>query len=351
MSKYEVLKQSRFSLAPLTNLQSHEDGTLSEEEYNWLVSRAQGGFDLTISCASHVSKDGQGWPGELACYDDKFIPGLKRLADGIQKAGSHGILQIFHGGAFADPTLVGTPMSSSAGWNGNEREATLDELDQLVVDFGQAARRAQQAGWSGVEIHGANGYILSQFLGTISNQRKDLYGGSLENRFRLLNRVVESVKAAVDESFIVGVRLSPEDGFRRKVGIVLEDSLQVIAGLQDLGVDYIHISAWDVFKKPNEYPHHEKTLMEILKEAMAPRTFLMAAGGIWTKEDAEKAFSLGIDILALGKAAIVNPSWVQEVYNHGKEPQKLPVSESLLRDVHVSQKFADYLRNFPEFVK
>src|SRR6185503_17028244 len=108
--------RNRVVLAPMTNKQSHPDGSLGDDELRWLSSRAEGGFGIVMTCAAHVAKDGQGWPGELGVFDDGLLPGLTRLASALRQSGATSIVQIFHGGLRADPKLIGTvPWSASEG--------------------------------------------------------------------------------------------------------------------------------------------------------------------------------------------------------------------------------------------
>ena len=110
----DITVKNRIALAPLTNGQSNPDGTLGDDEYRWLIRRAKEGFGMIITCATHVSKDGQGWEGELGIYDDLHIPGLKRLAEGIHSYGSIGIIQLFHGGARSPESITGKQALSSS---------------------------------------------------------------------------------------------------------------------------------------------------------------------------------------------------------------------------------------------
>ena len=154
-----------FMLAPLTNLQSHVDGTLSDDEYHWLTLRARSGFSATMTCASHVQAQGQGFPGQLGCWSDAHLPGLTRLATGIKAAGSNAYLQLHHAGMRSPRDLTGAqPVCPSDDAETGARALTLGEVEQLRDDFIAAAIRAENAGFDGVELHGAHGYILGQFL-------------------------------------------------------------------------------------------------------------------------------------------------------------------------------------------
>lgn len=346
---------NRIALAPLTNLQSHDDGTLSDNEYNWLVSRAREGFGLIITCAANVSKDGQGWQGELGIYDDAHLQGLTRLATGIKQYGSLAIAQIFHGGARSPESLIGTqPLSASAHQMPHAktpvpvREATADDIKRIINDFVQAAVRAEKAGFDGVELHGAHGYLIHQFLSKITNRRTDEWGGAFENHNRFLLSILKGIREKVSRSFIVGVRLSPEDKYTFE-GIDFDESLALARILASEGADYIHLSPWDALKKPEKYPDGAKRLIEYFRDAV-PTMPLLVAGNIWDDADAELAIDLGADIVALGKAAIGNANW-PTLAKAQTDPLRPPYTVEYLLQQHLSPPFVEYMKRWKGFVE
>ena len=186
---------NRFMLSPLTNHQSNADGTLSDGEHKWLEMRANGGFGLVMTCASHVQKVGQGFPGQLGCFGDQHIAGLTRIADTIRASGKVSYVQLHHAGNRSPKDLIGeAPVCPSDDESTGARELTHAEVEQLIADFVAAAVRCDKAGFDGVEIHGAHGYIICQFLSSDINKRTDEFGGSLENRARVLMRIVDGVR-------------------------------------------------------------------------------------------------------------------------------------------------------------
>ncbi|MCH9671723.1 MAG: NADH:flavin oxidoreductase, partial [Gammaproteobacteria bacterium] len=235
--------KNRFMLAPLTNLQSHPDGRLSDDEYRWLTMRAKGEFGLTMTCAAHVQAVGQGFPGQLGAFGDEHIEGLTRLAIGIHEHSSVAVVQLHHAGMRAPADLVGQqPVSASDDAQTGARALTLTEVQGLRDDFIEAAVRCDRAGFDGVELHGAHGYVICQFLSPEINRRTDAYGGSLENRSRLLFEIIDGVRARCRPDFSVGVRLSPE-----RFGIILEESRSIAQRLMDEdNIDYLDMSLWDV---------------------------------------------------------------------------------------------------------
>ena len=338
---------NRVVLAPMTNKQSHEDGSLGEAELRWLSSRAEGGFGVVMTCAAHVAKDGQGWPGELGIFDNAHLPGLTRLATALRQHGTVPMVQIFHGGLRADPSVSGTmPWSASAG--DGIREATEDDLARAVGQFADAAWRAQRAGFDGVELHGAHGYLFTQFLSTEQNRRTDAWGGPLANRARFLREALRAVRARVGASFTVGVRLSPEN-FGNAKGLDLDESVQTARWLAHDGADFIHLSLWRALeptaKRPGEHP------LPIFRAALPQDVALIAAGAIWTRAEAETVIGFGADGVALGRSAIVNRDWPLRARHEAWEPRRPPVTLADLREEGLSEPFAAYMQTWKGFVQ
>ena len=166
--------KNRFMLAPMTNCQSHDDGALSDDEFRWLTMRAKGGFGLTMTCAAHVQKIGQGFPGQLGVYSDALLPGHTRLAEAIAAHGSLAVIQLHHAGFRSPAKLIGeVPVGPSDNEKRGCRGLTTEEVRTLRDDFIAAAVRSKKAGYHGVEIHGAHGYIVAQFISAQYNQRTD----------------------------------------------------------------------------------------------------------------------------------------------------------------------------------
>ena len=242
-----IVTPNRTVLAAMTNKQSHDDGRLSNNELQWLKRRAEGGFGIVTTAAAHVSKDGQSWKGELGVFDDIHIDGLSRLAKAIHEEESLLIAQLFHGGLQADENLTGSrPISASRtksrlSKSGFSKQASEKEIIRVISDFKDAAHRCHEAGFDGVEIHGAHGYLITQFLGIKTNLRSDSWGGSLNNRSRLLIEILRTMRDELPENFIVGVRISPEI---KTMGIRLDDSIELAKKISDMEIDFIHISCW-----------------------------------------------------------------------------------------------------------
>ena len=334
----------------MTNLQSHDDGTLSEEERRWLVSRAVGGYGVIETCAAYVADEGKAWPGELGVANDAHVPGITQLASDLVAHGATGLVQLFHGGVRADPNLTGVPAwSASAVTEGDvtPREATEADIVGVIDHFRDAAVRSHRAGFQGVELHGAHGYLLCQFLSAANNLRTDRWGGSWENRARLLRETVRAVRAAVPASFIVGVRISPEN-FGQARGLDLDENLQLARWLADDGVDFLHLSLWtatrNTTKRPDVHP------IPLFREVLPPEVPIVVAGHIWTRADAEAVLDRGADGVALGRSAIANPSWPRDIEDPAWEPRRPPFTTRELEERGLSEQFARYMAKWKGFV-
>jgi 2,4-dienoyl-CoA reductase-like NADH-dependent reductase (Old Yellow Enzyme family) len=340
--------KNRFMLAPLTNCQSHEDGVLSDEEYTWLTMRAQGGFGLTMTCAAHVQAIGQGFPGQLGIFSDLHLDGLSRLATGIKQENSVSICQLHHAGMRSPAELIGaTPVCPSENEETGARAMSTEEVEALVSDFVTAAVRAEKAGFEGVEVHGAHGYVLCQFLSSEINQRDDQYGGSLENRSRIFFEIIAGIRNKCSPDFMVGVRLSPE-----RFGMKLAEVVEVSQRLMSEGnIDFLDMSLWDVFKEPMEEDMQGKTLMSYFTELDRGEVRLGVAGKIRTPQEAEQAMASGIDWLMLGRAAILHHNY-PALYEADAvfEPAQNPISEEHLRHEGLSDKFVTYMKTWKGFV-
>ena len=338
------------ALAPMTNLQSHPDGSLSDAELQWLVRRAAGGFGIVITCAAHVTLDGQGWPGELGIYADHLLPGLTRLATALREHEALPLVQLFHGGVRAPQKVTGVqPVSASEipGEPEAPRAASEADIERILAAFTDAARRAHKAGFAGVELHGAHGYLFGQFLSATLNRRRDGWGGSLAGRARLLRRATQAVRAAVPDSFLVGVRISPED-FGNAQGLDLDENLTLAGWLAEDGIDFLHVSLWDAQrntkKRPDEHP------LPLFRRACPADVQLMVAGSIWTAAEAEDLRARGASIVALARAAIINPDWPKQAAEPSWQPRRPPVRTDELRERALSPVFIDYLRNRKGFI-
>jgi 2,4-dienoyl-CoA reductase-like NADH-dependent reductase (Old Yellow Enzyme family) len=334
----------RIAMAPLTNTQSEADGTLGDDELRWLTMRARGGFRWISTCAAFVCEEGHAWKGQLGIASDAHLPGLTRLAGSLRELGATAVVQLHHGGAKA-AMCPGRPLSAVDGGPTNNRGASLDDIHRVTDEFVAAARRAERAGFAGVEIHGANGYLFTQFLTPADNTRDDGYGGDVDGRARFLRETLRAVRAAVSSGFAVGVRLSPVDLFDRR-GLVLDDSVTVAGWLVDDGADFIHLSLKDAAGPPPHEPGRGP-VARAFREALPEDVPVFAAGGVWTRADAARATGNGVDVVVLGLAAIAHPDWPVRSSEPGWQPVRPPWSPEYLTGVGVGPGLLAYLRARP----
>ena len=340
--------KNRFMLAPLTNQQSYEDGRISQEEFHWLTMRAQGGFGLTMTCASHVQAIGKGFPGQLGIWSDEHIAGLTRLVDATHSHQSIAISQLHHAGMRSQKEVIGdTAVCPSNDEKTAARALSHSEVKQLIEDFIWAAVRAEQSGFDGVELHGAHSYILCQFFSSDINRRDDEYGGDLENRSRILFEIIDGVRSRCGKDFLLGVRLSAE-----RFGMKLNDSVQIAQRLMsEDNIDFLDMSLWDVFKEPEEAAHQGRTLMSFFTELDRHNTRLGVAGKIRTPREAEATLAAGADWIMLGRAAMLQHDFPNRYQaNPSFRPVGMPVTRKYLEDEGISKKFQGYIEGrWPEF--
>jgi 2,4-dienoyl-CoA reductase-like NADH-dependent reductase (Old Yellow Enzyme family) len=249
MSIKDVVVANRFVYSATWDGMADSNGFCTPRNIDMLVKRAQGGVGLLISGMAFVTLEGRAAPWQLAAYDDRFVPELAEMAQAIHDAHGKVFLQLAHAGCYAPTTLTGTEPS---GPSANEsdlfpycHEMSLAEIDKVVAAFGAAAARAKKAGFDGVQFHAAHGYLLSQFLSPFFNHRSDQYGGSLENRARLLLEVVQAVRERVGKDYPVLVKINSEDFVEN--GLTADESLEVCALLEKAGVDAIELSGGTLY--------------------------------------------------------------------------------------------------------
>src|SRR5437764_1836070 len=240
---------NRFAMAPLTTDSSHEDGTATEDELEFVRRRAASGFGAAISSAAYVEDDGRSWQGIGAAHDG-HLSSLHRLAEAMRAAGGLAILQIYDGGRIAKPELIGeqclrapSAVASLRPGAKTPRAMTADEVASLIASFRAAASLARKAGFDGVEIHGANHYAVHQFFSPRANHRADKWGGTLSKRMNLPLAVAQAVRDALGPKLIAGFRVTPFES--EPDGYTLDDAKLLCSELARLDLDYISVSLDD----------------------------------------------------------------------------------------------------------
>ncbi len=298
-----------------------DDGFCTPKNVGMLVERARGGVGLLITGMAFVTLDGRAAPWQLAAHDDRFLPGLADMAKAVHEAHGKVFLQLAHGGCYAPSALTGTEPSGPSA-NGSDlfplcREMTSTEIDKVVAAFGEAAARGKRAGFDGVQLHAAHGYLLSQFLSPFFNQRTDQYGGNLENRARLLLEVVQAVRTGVGKNYPVLVKINSEDFVEN--GLSADESLEVCAMLEKAGVDAIEMSGGTppgkyrsfrtgVAESPESESYYREAAARYQQRIGIP---LLLVGGIRSLEAAGSIVRDGVaDYISLCRPLISEPDLV-----------------------------------------
>ncbi len=347
--KSGLVMPNKFMLAPLTNMQSHDDGTLADDEYRWLTMRAKGGFGLTMTCAAFAEKSGKGFDGQLGAADGNHLDGLKRLAEGIKQYDSLAYTQIVHGGMRTLEKFTGQqPVCPSDNEETGARAMRLDEIKATEEAFIEAARLSQQAGFDGMEIHGAHGYLLCEFLSAEINKRDDDYGGSLENRTRLIDNIIAGIKQSCGDGFSLALRLSPT-----RFGMQIEEIANYYERLCAGGaLDFIDMSLWDVFQQIEEGAFAGQRLVDVFAGIDRKATKLTVAGKIMTGADVKNVLAAGVDFVALGRAGILHHDWPNRfAENEDFISIGTPVSPQHLTQEGLGPKFVKYMSTWAGFVE
>src|SRR3954468_16276808 len=360
---------NRFAMAPLTTDASHEDGTATENELEFVRRRAACGFGATISSAAYVEQDGRSWQGIGAAHDG-HLSSLHRLAEAMRAAGGLAILQIYDGGRIAKPELIGeqclrapSAVASLRPGARTPRAMTSDEVGSLIASFRAAACRARKAGFDGIEIHGANHYAVHQFFSPRANHRGDHWGGTLAKRMNFALAVAQAVRDALGPKLIAGYRVTPFEA--EADGYTLEDAKLLCNELARLGLDYISVSLDDyrksrptgetrVYNGPVEksYALAESPITEFAR-VIAGRCVVMASGGIKTCGDAEGALEMGADLVAVGRAVVVDPEWLCKVRSNSEAAilAGLPKDErEIARALSIPPRMVEYLLSRPGWI-
>ncbi|WP_166875431.1 NADH:flavin oxidoreductase [Salinibacterium sp. ZJ450] len=336
---------NRFVLAPMTNKQSAPDGTVLDAEIDWLARRAQGGFGGVVTSESGVELRGRGFETEPGTHSDDHIPGLARLAEAVKSAGSLATMQLNHAGTRG--YRLGERVSSSDDPDTGARSLLDDEIPDVIEAWAKAAARCELAGFDGVQIHAAHGYLIGQFLSGSLNRRVDDWGGSPENRARFLFAVVDAIRGATGPDFQIGIRLSPE-----RYGQDLFETTAVVERLIDeRQVDSIDMSLWDAGKFPDDERADRAPIMRHFLRLPRGEVRMGVAGRVRTGAAVRAALDEGSDYIAIGKAGILYPDFPQRVLRDPDlEPDWLPVSGSYLRSQSVGDGFIEYLKTWKGFI-
>ncbi|HBL0993056.1 TPA: NADH-dependent flavin oxidoreductase [Escherichia coli] len=352
----KIKLRNRIVMAPMTTWSANPDGTISEQELEFYKRRSQN-VGLVITGCTYVTPSGIGFTHEFAAYDDRFINSLEKLAAAAQSGGAPAILQIFHAGNKAIPELVPNndviSASASSVKSGDfmkrvvqSREMTENEIQETIRAFGDVTKRAIKAGFDGVELHGAHGFLLQNFFSPLFNQRNDRWGGDLEGRMRFPLAVLQEVKNVVYEyatkPFAIGYRISPEESVTG--GLRIEDTYKLLDRLISSGISYIHTSLVSINDSyPVESPNGPRTI-ELILNHIAGRVPVIAAGKIRTPSQAQEAISTGLPLVAIAKGLVINPEWVTLAESGRGHEIQTTLNPQLVPELTIPDKLWDQIQ-------
>jgi 2,4-dienoyl-CoA reductase-like NADH-dependent reductase (Old Yellow Enzyme family) len=312
---------------------AEKDGSVTHRLKDMMIELARREVGLIISGYAFVSPEGQSSPGQLAVYDDRFLPGLRDMVRAVHSAGGKMALQLVHGGCSANPELSGGELIGPSAREEHGRTAcspaAREDIVTLVASFARAAGRAKEAGFDAIQIHAAHGFLLSQFLSPAFNKRTDEYGGNIENRARFVLEVVRDVREAVGPRYPVLIKLNAEDFLDG--GMTREEAVQVSGMLEKASVDAIELSGGTVaspqkFIPPRpgklETPEQEVYYREAARLYKQKVTIpLMLVGGIRSYGVAEKLVQeRTADYISMSRPLICEPGLVKRWREGDRRP-------------------------------
>ena len=319
--------RNRIVLPPMETQYGGEDGYVTERVKNYYGARARGGAALIIVEATYIHLRGWAHANQLNISDDKFIPGMSKLVQVIHRHGAKAAIQLNHAGREAKlaalngmQTVAPSPLAGGL-FRETPKELTIDEIGEIIASFAEAALRAKKAGFDGVELHGAHGYLINQFLSRSSNKRQDIYGGDLPNRARFLIEVIKAVKRAVGDDYPVWCRINGKE-YGVEEGTTPEEAQDTARMAQEAGIDAIHVSATgpkalNNLPSPTFVPAIIAHLAEVIKRAV---TVPVIAVGKMTPEAAERVLAEGkADLIAIGRALLADPELPNKIADNRLE--------------------------------
>jgi 2,4-dienoyl-CoA reductase-like NADH-dependent reductase (Old Yellow Enzyme family) len=320
--------KNRIGLAPMTRTSANADGTANDQMRAYYAKFARGGFSLLISEGVYPDEaHSQGYLNQPGIANAAHIASWKEITEAVHQAGSTIICQLMHAGALVQgnryksqaiaPSAV-IPRGEQLPFYGGQGpyplpvEMSRADIETLRADFVLAARKALKAGFDGIEIHGANGYILDQFLTDYTNQRRDEYGGSTENRVRLLAEIAAATRKAIGPAELLGIRISQSkvNDYTHKWAQGEKDAEVIFSTLGQSGVDFIHVTEYRALSPA--FGETGPTLVSLAKKY--GRVAVLVNGNLNEPEQAEAMLATGgADVITIGKGALANQDWPQKV--------------------------------------
>lgn len=321
---------NRAGVAPMTRISATPEGLATDQMVSYYRSFARGGFGFIITEGLYTDDEfSPGYIYQPGIINDKQTESWKKVVDAVHGEGAKIIAQIMHAGALVHgnpfgkgsigPSALQPVGEKSEIYEGTgpyplPKKATKKDIEEAIQGFVNAARRAKTAGFDGVEIHGANGYLLDEFLTDYTNQRTDEYGGRAENRVRLSIEVFQATREAVGNDFTVGIRISQakvNDNAHKWAGKE-QDAAIIFGKLGQAGLDYIHVTEYEAWKPA--FDSNGPSLAALAKKF--GRVPVIANGHLEDPEKASEMIENGeADVITLGKGALANHDWVYKVRN------------------------------------
>lgn len=315
--------KNRLTVAPLTIYDSGENGELTHAARRFWENRFEG-FGLYIMPFTNVHPSGIGFESPNA-FDEDDLPTLKEYADIAHEQGAKAVVQLAHSGLRANRAMNKgyDVISPTTELYSGARGMTDTEVRGLIASFANAAELALKAGFEGVEIHGANGWLIQQFVSETTNRRNDYWGGSLENRLHFPLEIIDAIDAVRQKynrpDFIIGYRFSPEEP--GEYGITMKETLSLVDALLEKPLQYLHVSLWDFYKKARRGADTKLTRMQLLYERINGRLPFIGVGNLYTADDMIEAYNTGFaEFIAVGKSVMLNPNLV-ELIETGREDE------------------------------
>ncbi|KRF46369.1 NADH:flavin oxidoreductase [Bacillus sp. Soil531] len=357
-----ITLNNRIGVAPMARVSATFEGLATTQMVSYYKSFARGGYGLIITEAIYTDdKYSQGYLNNPGLINEEQTRAWKKVVDSVHQAGAKIFAQIMHVGALSQgnrfiqetigPSAVQPKGKQMEFYEGKglyriPREATQQELSEVINGFVNTAKRAKTAGFDGVEIHGANGYLLDQFLTDYTNRRTDEYGGSTENRVRLLVEVSKAVREAVGQDFTIGIRISQGkvNDYNYKWAGKEKDAEIIFSQLGSAGLDFIHVTEYEAWQPA--FPKDEETIItnsgldnsDLSLAALAKKygkVCVIANGHLEDPVKAKEIIEKGeADIITLGKGALANHDWVNKVKN-GEPLAKFDEEKVLRPDVKI----------------
>ena len=340
--------RNRFMMAPLTSQQSEYDGSASKYDQFWIEQLAQGGYGLIQTSAATVEPGGIAFERQLGIHSDIHVAGLAQMSATIREGGALSAVQLHHAGHRAKPSIGGIPAPASNKTLPGTRAISTEEVERIRDSFILAAKRAKQAGFNGVSVHGAFGWILSEFLSPDLNDRKDKYGGNTENRARFTIEVIEGIRAACGPDFQIGWRLSIE-----RYGLQMEELREITAHILDREmIDYLDLALWDSAQLGRDGAYKGKTMLSVFTEIPRKGVRLGTAGKIMSAQRAAALLEEGCDFVLIARAGILQRDFPLQVKaNPMYDSPALPVTADYLRQGGLSERFIETMRGWQTFVR